>query len=541
MKKRGFTLIELLGVFVVLGIIFVIAVPAIMNTLTSSEEEKYDSFIKNITQASELYIENNRDYFPELNTPGGTVVITIGDLIDSGYLKENTVNPKTNENVEKSEKVVIYVNQDRTFTYEYRAEVQTLGPIVDVLLASNETYTYMNGTYLKGKISNNYVWYQGFIWRIMGKNEDGSIRMISEENITSIPWGEVSQMTNYADSYAKDWLKNYFMPRLRNGSGIVESTYCETTEYLAYNSANANCQTGVSGEIALISLDEYNLSGGRDGYLNNGQTFFTMNKGSNIGVFYIDHQGDIGNLAMSYLYGIRPVVSVSANVVVTSGDGTMNENQDTEYVLGQPLNSVSGRLSTVASIGEYVMLDNKKYRVVEKNDTSVKLALDMFYNNTAYGNNFSLGSLLTSTDLLNWLIPNKQSLVVDTTWYRGGLFGTSVFDYKQSLNSTENPYTGKVGLLQIGDVLSSQSLSILTANYKQMEGRPKDKYYWLANPYSSTESWSIHHEGGCYNVANTNTYGVRPVINVFNDAFVESGNGTLSNPYFIEKLIDRTM
>ena len=27
------------------------------------------------------------------------------------------------------------------------------------------------------------------MWRIMGKNADGSIRMITEENVTAIPWG----------------------------------------------------------------------------------------------------------------------------------------------------------------------------------------------------------------------------------------------------------------------------------------------------------------------------------------------------------------
>ena len=48
------------------------------------------------------------------------------------------------------------------------------------------------------------------MWRIMGKNADGSIRMITEENLTAIPWGAEDTAQDYDNSYINDWLNNYF-------------------------------------------------------------------------------------------------------------------------------------------------------------------------------------------------------------------------------------------------------------------------------------------------------------------------------------------
>ena len=82
--------------------------------------------------------------------------------------------------------------------------VITTGPIKDVVLsnfpylATNgngcvtptaNNYSYMGGCYIKGKPNNNSLWYSGFLWRIMGINADGTVRMITDENVTAIPWG----------------------------------------------------------------------------------------------------------------------------------------------------------------------------------------------------------------------------------------------------------------------------------------------------------------------------------------------------------------
>ena len=81
----------------------------------------------------------------------------------------------------------------------------------------------MDGTYLKGSQDFNYVWFDGFMWRIMGKNADGSIRMITEENLTVIPWGASNTAQDYDNSYVNDWLNNYFYPKLGTQGFISQS------------------------------------------------------------------------------------------------------------------------------------------------------------------------------------------------------------------------------------------------------------------------------------------------------------------------------
>ena len=63
--KKGFTLVEILAVFVVLGIISMITVPAIGNVIHMSKEKAYDKQIELIINASRSYMTNNSLELPD--------------------------------------------------------------------------------------------------------------------------------------------------------------------------------------------------------------------------------------------------------------------------------------------------------------------------------------------------------------------------------------------------------------------------------------------------------------------------------------------
>ena len=197
----------------------------------------------------------------------------------------------------------------------------------DICKTDGTTYQYMDGCYIKGNPNNNYIWYSGFLWRIMGINADGTLRLITEENVTAIPWGAEGTAENWDDSYAKDWLNNYFYPKLKGNNIIKEVTWCSETT-TSSSSARTTCSNNLSTETAkvgLITIDEYNLAGGRSSYLNIGQYQYTMTPDIydyNAWLIYYASYADYGDLLLPH--ALRPVIVIKSDVEIISGTGTFS-------------------------------------------------------------------------------------------------------------------------------------------------------------------------------------------------------------------------
>ena len=155
----------------------------------------------------------------------------------------------------------------------------------------------MGGCYIKGNPDNNYIWYSGFLWRIMGINADGTVRLITDESLTGIPWGADNTAQNWDESYAKDWLNNYFYSRLKGNNIIAEGTWCSETTTNG-SSARTTCTNNLSTETAkvgLLTIDEYNLAGGISSYLNIGQVQWTMTPCNSSNAWSVDEYGYSNN------------------------------------------------------------------------------------------------------------------------------------------------------------------------------------------------------------------------------------------------------
>lgn len=120
MKKKGFTLIEMVGVVIVFAIILLISLPAISNTLKREKENEYQQVLKDVYLATEQYVESNRSSFVPLEHINGQVAISITLLQDTGYLKENLVNPKTGKKFSKTDTIIVTVNKDGTLSYTFK-------------------------------------------------------------------------------------------------------------------------------------------------------------------------------------------------------------------------------------------------------------------------------------------------------------------------------------------------------------------------------------------------------------------------------------
>ena len=83
--KKGFTLIELLGVIILIAILMSIAFPSIINFIKSSNEKSDELNEKLIYNATEIYVDNNKDKFPKVDK--NSYCITLKELVEIGSLK----------------------------------------------------------------------------------------------------------------------------------------------------------------------------------------------------------------------------------------------------------------------------------------------------------------------------------------------------------------------------------------------------------------------------------------------------------------------
>ena len=97
--RRGFTLVEILVVVSLLAI-FAVAIGITMNrNIKKQQENDTKEFNQRVQGAANLYASNSTDILTNLYEEKGYVIVKIKDLIESGLLQDNIINPSTNEAV----------------------------------------------------------------------------------------------------------------------------------------------------------------------------------------------------------------------------------------------------------------------------------------------------------------------------------------------------------------------------------------------------------------------------------------------------------
>ena len=125
-----------------------------------------------------------------------------------------------------------------------------------------------------------------------------------------------------------------------------------------------------------------------------------------------------------------------------------------------------------------------------------------------------------------------KNKLVSTTWYRGDFFDYGD-NYKISLESTGNPYVGRVGLIRLGEILSNQSETMLSKNHTIKNDYQNVKDYFISNSFSITDAWIISVYGASTTVDINQTRSIRPVINIGPNVQILGGNGTFNEPFQI--------
>ena len=122
-KKNGFTLVELIAIILVLSIIMTISFTSLSKTIENSNNQKYDTLIKNIETACENYVNLPgiyRNVDSAINS-NGSYEVTMNDLINASVIDEIPINPKNNNKMQNG-KIIVTKNSNNELVYKVEIE-----------------------------------------------------------------------------------------------------------------------------------------------------------------------------------------------------------------------------------------------------------------------------------------------------------------------------------------------------------------------------------------------------------------------------------
>ncbi len=564
-------------------------------------------------------VANYNVYIEELSTDPEfkTVIKYIVNKDNKGYNESKVLNEdkyienngklKVGETSEYHVKVWLMETADNTYmNKEFKAKVIVEGnqnldkevPLLDTIKEAIQTHTtdtcnptitdnndtiedtgddtiYFSGT--NDCVNFNYVWYSGKLWRITAINPDGSMKLITQDAITTIVWND--DMTIYDNSWIYQWLNEDFKDTLYNYEKIiVQDANWNASMYQGSVSVKPPIDDNaiiVKGDVGLLNTYEYyqsyrNLGTDynvyKNGYLNIGYYWWlitptSFNNDNHDFAMSVHSDGIAASNSQGYdKYSVRPSINLKANIgIVSGGDGS---ETNPYRINGDKEPGNSGEFINTRISGEYVEVDNKKYRIVgiDKDDngnnitklTSVDYVRD---GDTVLTKNFGSNvSWKTSVEIdsddnywsyyLNntneetiektWLTKDLMKYITSGTYYLGTV---GVASYKNSICSesntndptsscekTSSKWQGLVGLPRIGEMFSAQ-----LKNSKTIES------YWILTPSSIAMVDYIYTKGISSNsLPKDNTFAVRPSIYLKPEVIITGGDGmSLDTAYTI--------
>lgn len=347
--------------------------------------------------------------------------------------------------------------------------------------------------YFRGKNVNNYVSYSGRIFRIVSIDTLGNIKLVSDSVETVIYYGK-----DYL--YLNKWLDNYL--KTLNSDYLVETTYCDDTI-----DSNIVCSDKKTRDISLLSMYDYGRAGDTNSYLNNGSFYWLVSQDSEGNAWYINDEGNSSTATSKVSLGIRPVITIKADIDIINGDGSKDNPYLLDEVKAEKLNELP--------INSYISYSGYTWRVIE-NGTNTKVmkveALDaMMY--ASKSNSFDLKDKKGVAYYLNntfYNSLNNKDYIIQNAWSNG------VYDEDYSLvnNSQVKAY---VGLPSIGDITYNN-----------------ESYFTMTPTGEKTQDVYVINNGKLTTANVTEEYAVYPVIVLNGSALIEAGYGTINDPYIIK-------
>ena len=419
---------------------------------------------------------------------------------------------------------------------ESDGNVYISGASYENAVLNNETYTQY--------VDYNYVWYSGKMWRIISVNTDGTMKMVTDDVITSISYG--NDINFYTDentkSYMYQWLNEDFLDTLYNYENIIVTNSVWNVTPTSSENIKPEETNLVEAPVGLLNVYEYYSSYQKAnysvGYLNNGYDWWLLNPNSVWNVWYVRNNGNCYNgISYEESSGVRPAINLKSDILITSGTGAKS---DPYRISGDKEEAVAGTtLINTRTSGEYVTFNNELYRIVGIENNTTKINKIVITKSFASTITYGLSNNTQSNDYWDYYLNNtwynslsseSQNMLVDGTYYLGVIEN----NYKGAIcatpsntvttkdcEKTTTTWSGKVGLPRYGEMFASQQKNDVFILQDM----------WLITSYLSSRVFIVYDSSYSYHKLISSEYAVRPSINLSSTVKILGGNGTKINLY----------
>lgn len=257
-------------------------------------------------------------------------------------------------------------------------DLKTVSSFAEASYTDDGLFRYVtsegNKYYYRGVVNNNYVSFADYTWRIVGVNQDKSVRLILDKSATFANYSDYVNSIDYTGyqyiyngvavnngitNSLNDWYKANIADRGFD-KYVVTQTYCNDstnivsnyhTYFGAYNrlvtSKNPSVECPATtldfggiytSKVGVLSADEVAFAGGVHNvnnynyYLYNGENFYTSSGAEYYNytayVITVTNNGAMGIAPTNSGLGIRPVINLDS-VLTVSGAGTI----DNPYII----------------------------------------------------------------------------------------------------------------------------------------------------------------------------------------------------------------
>lgn len=377
-----------------------------------------------------------------------------------------------------------------------------------------------DGYYFSGLVENNYVKVFNRLYRVIEVTNANEVKIIANENHGVMIYGDSKK---YQESNINLWLNKSSV----ENSGIYENSipgvekllkkfsYCEGT--LKNDKVSCKNKKGNS-YFSILEIEDYIRARGKKSFLNNGSYSYLLGSDTDGNPLVVAADGTASGVSNYEGYGIRPVMMLKKNILITGGDGSIGN----PYVINQEGND--------NYINKYVKMGNDLYQVIEDNNNNLRLRLNDYLKvknvdvelvfNTK-GTQFELLNRSNIGYYLNRTYYNSltyKNYLGQCSFYIGeiSLVGDGGYSYT---NVYKDSVVAKVGMLNMVDFNDNTTL---------------DTYY-LINSTSNVGNlvYTYNKLGLIDEVKVSEKKKIVPVI-CLDKTFIKAGDGSINNPYVVE-------